>query len=80
MVTFWTTRVGAIFEAYFAAELLLSGRLVPVSLMPEWVQDIAAFLPFQWSFYLPIESLVGDLSTGELLSRLAMQVFSGSSC
>ena len=31
MVTFWTTRVSAIFEAYFAAELLLSGRLVPVS-------------------------------------------------
>ena len=30
MVTFWTTRVGAIFELYFAAELLLSGRLVPL--------------------------------------------------
>src|SRR6187401_2729704 len=29
MITFWTTRIGAIFEAYFAAELLLSGRLVP---------------------------------------------------
>ena len=29
--------VGTI-EAYFAAELLLSGRLVPVSLMPDWVQ------------------------------------------
>ena len=39
MVTFWTTRVGAIFEAYFAAELLLSGRLVPVSLMPELGAD-----------------------------------------
>ena len=34
MVTFWTTRVSAIFELYFAAELLLSGRLVPLSLMP----------------------------------------------
>ena len=38
MITFWTTRIGAIFEAFFAAELLLSGRLLPVSLMPDWVQ------------------------------------------
>ena len=29
MVTFWTTRVGPVFSLYFAAELLLSGRLVP---------------------------------------------------
>ena len=34
MVTFWTTRVSALYEAYFMAELLLSGRLVPMTLMP----------------------------------------------
>ena len=34
MVTFWTTRVRALFEVYFVAELLLSGRLVPLQLMP----------------------------------------------
>jgi ABC-2 type transport system permease protein len=34
MITFWTTRVGAIFELFFALELVLSGRLVPMSLMP----------------------------------------------
>ena len=75
MVTFWTTRVSAIFELFIAAELLLSGRLVPMPLMPDWAQDIAALLPFQWSFYFPIESLVGDLSTEELLRGLGMQVF-----
>ena len=75
MITFWTTRVSAVFELFIAAELLLSGRLVPMPLMPDWAQDIAAFLPFQWSFYFPIESLVGDLSTEELLRGLGMQVF-----
>jgi ABC-2 type transport system permease protein len=75
MITFWTTRVSAIFELFIAAELLLSGRLVPMPLMPDWAQDIAAFLPFQWSFYFPIESLVGDLSTEELFKGLGMQVF-----
>ena len=62
MVTFWTTRIGAIFEAYFAAELLLSGRLVPVSLMPEWVQTLASFLPFESCFGFPITALVGPIT------------------
>ena len=74
MITFWTTRVGAIFELYFALELLLSGRLVPMSLMPEWVQRVARYLPFQWALYFPIESLVGRLPPAQLLAGLGMQV------
>jgi ABC-2 type transport system permease protein len=74
LITFWTTRVGPVFQLYIAAELLLSGRLVPMALMPEWVQGIANVLPFQWTFGFPIEALVGNLSTQELLSGLAMQL------
>jgi viologen exporter family transport system permease protein len=74
MITFWTTRVGAIYELYFALELVLSGRLVPMTLMPAWVQQVARFLPFQWTFYFPIESLVGQLSPQECLIGLGMQV------
>jgi len=74
MVTFWTTRVSAIFELVFAAELILSGRLVPMSLMPDWVQRIANFLPFQWTFGYPIEALVGGLSNQELFRGLGMQL------
>jgi ABC-2 type transport system permease protein len=74
LVTFWTTRVGPIFELYIAVELLLSGRLVPMALMPDWVQAIANVLPFQWTFGFPIEALVGNLSTEQLLAGLAMQL------
>ena len=75
LVTFWTTRVGALFQLYIVLELLLSGRLVPLSLMPDWVQTVAWFLPFRWTFYFPIQTLVGDLTNAELLGGLAMQVF-----
>jgi len=75
LITFWTTRVGALFQLYITLELLLSGRLVPLTLMPEWVQTVAWFLPFRWTFYFPIQTLVGDLSNEELLGGLAMQVF-----
>src|SRR5215831_18823127 len=62
MVTFWTTRGSAIFQTYMMAELLLSGRLVPLQLMPAWVQGAASWLPFKWTFFFPIEALVGHLS------------------
>lgn len=75
MITFWTTRVSAIYELYFAVELLLSGRLVPMSLMPDWVQRLASFMPFQWTFGFPIESLVGDMTPPQLLTGLGTQVF-----
>jgi ABC-2 type transport system permease protein len=74
MICFWTTRVGAIYELFFAAELILSGRLVPMALMPVWVQQVASFLPFQWTFFFPIEALVGQLTPVELFSGLGMQL------
>jgi ABC-2 type transport system permease protein len=74
MVTFWTTRVGAIFQVWFLAELLLSGRLLPLTLMPHWSQTLANWLPFKYTFYFPIEALVGNMSTASLLGGLGMQL------
>jgi ABC-2 type transport system permease protein len=73
MISFWTTRVGAIYDMYFALELILSGRLVPMTFMPLWVQHLANFFPFQWSFYFPINALVGSPTTFELLTGLLSQ-------
>jgi ABC-2 type transport system permease protein len=56
-------------------ELLLSGRLVPLTLMPDWTQTLANFLPFKWTFFYPIQCLAGDLSNEELLAGLAAQAF-----
>jgi ABC-2 type transport system permease protein len=73
MTSIWTTRASAVFETYIMAELLLSGRLVPLQLMPGWAETLADVLPFKWTFFFPIEALVGELSTEALLRGLAMQ-------
>jgi ABC-2 type transport system permease protein len=75
LVTLWTTRVAALFELYFTAELLLSGRLVPLDLMPAWVLRWVDLLPFRSTFGFPIEALVSDLSGPQLLRGLAAQAF-----
>jgi ABC-2 type transport system permease protein len=54
-------------------ELLFSGRLVPLTLMPDWAQAVANTLPFKWTFGFPIEALVGRLPLGDLVGGLAMQ-------
>ena len=74
MLCFWTTRGAAIFDLWMTLELLLSGRLVPLPLMPEWVQTLTWFLPFQWAFFFPIEALVGELSNAELVRGLGVQL------
>jgi ABC-2 type transport system permease protein len=71
---FWTTRVGPLVQVVMTLELLLSGRLVPLSLMPDWSQALANSLPFKWTFGFPIEALVGRLPVSDLLGGLAMQV------
>jgi ABC-2 type transport system permease protein len=73
LVTLWTTRVTALYEAWFTAELLLSGRLVPLALMPGWVRTLSWLLPFRWAFGFPITALVGPIDRTALLGGLAMQ-------
>jgi ABC-2 type transport system permease protein len=73
LLSFWTTRVSAFFQAYFFAELVFSGRLLPLKLAPSWMREVATYLPFKWSFGFPIEALVGDLGRRALLTGLMFQ-------
>ena len=75
LVTFWVTRVSAIFELYFAIELLLSGRLVPMALMPQWAQTLANYLPFRWAFGFQLELLLGRLTPQQTAIGFAAQAF-----
>jgi len=73
LVTFWVTRVSAVFELYFTVELLLSGRLVPMSLMPDWVQQVSNYLPFRWAFGFQLELLLGRLTPQQTLMGFGAQ-------
>ena len=55
-------------------ETILSGRLVPQALLPEWAQRIANVLPFHWSFGFPIEVIIGKLTLPEMMLGLGIQL------
>jgi ABC-2 type transport system permease protein len=74
LVSFWTTRAEALVQMVMAMELLLSGRLVPMAIMPQWVQTVSNWMPFQWTFLFPIEVLIGQRSTAEIWTGLGIQL------
>ncbi len=73
LATFWITKVSALFEVYFGLELFFSGRLVPIVLLPGWMQQAANWLPYQWSFGFPIEVLLGKLTPQQTLIGFGAQ-------
>lgn len=74
LITFWTTRAGAVFDMAVMLEMFLSGRLLPVDLLPGWAVQVSALLPFRWVFAFPIETAIGRLDTAEMLLGLVMQL------
>lgn len=73
LVAFWTTRVNALFNLMFAVEFLISGRIAPISVLPEWAQQIAHIMPFYWMFGFPLDLLIGRLTQQEALTGMAIQ-------
>jgi ABC-2 type transport system permease protein len=71
-LAFWTTRVYSISEFYYAVGILFSGQFVPLTLMPDIVQKISQFLPFQLFLYFPIQLILGKLSQQVILRNFAL--------
>jgi ABC-2 type transport system permease protein len=70
---FWTTRVYALSQFIYAFATLLGGVFVPLSLLPDFAQPIAQFLPFQLYLYFPIELILGKLDLGRIELNFALQ-------
>ena len=65
-LSFWTTRVYSVHEFYYALILLFAGQFVPLQLMPETIQNIGKFLPFQLLMYLPIQIIQGKMTANDI--------------
>ena len=73
LTAFWTTRNEAINQMYFTLGLFLSGRIAPIDLLPNFVQQIANALPFRWAIAFPVELMLGRLSQEQIDHGFTMQ-------
>lgn len=70
---FWFTEIGWLIGAWDLLNLLFSGLLIPIDLMPPFFQKIAAVLPFKYLIYMPAQLFLGKSSANEQLVGLTIQ-------
>lgn len=73
LTCFWLLRVSALFDLYFAVEMILSGRLVPIDLLPGPLRSAALALPWYYAYGFPIELALGRLDGATVLRGFALQ-------
>lgn len=70
---FFLEKSMGIIEAYFGVFAILSGYLVPLALMPSWVQAIARWLPFRSMLGDPVSIWIGRVPSTSEAARLVAQ-------
>src|SRR5262249_2007842 len=59
LLAFFIDSALGLFYAWMGLYTLLSGYLVPLSLMPRWLAKLAAVLPFRYMLETPVRMLLG---------------------
>ncbi|SDS36271.1 ABC transporter permease [Microlunatus soli] len=67
LLAFWMLEIGGIWLSYSLVSRFLSGSLVPLWFMPDWLRTVAAALPFQATTYAPVAIFLGKINGPELV-------------
>ena len=73
LVCFVTTNIRQITMAYSGILTILSGKLIPNWLYPEWMQALIALLPFRCIFETPLNLYTGAVANKEIAFSLLLQ-------
>jgi ABC-2 type transport system permease protein len=72
LTSFWTLEVGGVDMAFYVVRTFMSGAVLPLWFMPDWLQVVAGVLPFQASTYTPLAVYFGR-PPGGLAAALGLQ-------
>jgi len=72
-VGFWTNNIYGVSTVYEVVANVLGGVLVPLALLPGWLQTVAQFLPVQAIYYVPLSVMLGRSTGADLWAALGLQ-------
>ena len=75
LVCFVTLDIRQITMAYSGILTILSGKLIPNWLYPEWMQAVIRALPFRCIFEMPLNIYTGALAEREIVLGICLQGF-----
>lgn len=73
LASFWTQQVYGFGAFVSIASSLVSGRLIPVDLLPSQIVVISNILPFRYLIFFPTEVFLGKLNPNEIFTGIAIQ-------
>ncbi len=72
-LAFFIEKSLAVLDVYIGVFSVMSGYLVPLPLLPEWVGRVARVAPFRFMLSFPVETLLGHHTRAGALELLAVQ-------
>jgi ABC-2 type transport system permease protein len=66
--------VSAMNAVFFSLFTFLGGQFAPLSVLPAWMQTLAAWTPFPWTLAYPVEVVLGRRTGSDLLVGYGAQL------
>lgn len=74
LFTFWLVETGGVEDIFYFSISLFSGSVVPLWFFPDWLEQLAMYLPFQGIYFVPNSIFVGQLTGQALFMAILTQV------
>jgi ABC-2 type transport system permease protein len=76
LLTFWFLEIQSFIILSLAVETVLGGQVFPLDLLPKWLYDFSAYLPYYYQMYFPAALLTGRITDPAFALRgLGLQLF-----
>ncbi len=73
MAAFWLINIWSLMTIKNVFVKVLSGSMLPLWFMPEWMNGVIRFTPFSSIYFTPVQIYLGQLSPMEILQKCALQ-------
>lgn len=74
MTSFWLVNIWSLTTIKKVFINVLSGAMIPLWFMPEWMNGVLKFTPFSSIYFTPVQIYLGQLSMREILFQCMVQV------
>ncbi len=74
MCSFWLINVWSIVTIKNVFVNVLSGSMIPLWFMPDWMSGVLAWLPFSSIYFTPVQIYLGQLSPSEIAVKCVVQL------
>lgn len=74
MTAFWLVNIWSLLTIKNVFVNVLSGSMLPLWFMPEWMSGVLRFTPFSSIYFTPVQIYLGQLSYREIAVKCAVQL------